>query len=125
MELVWVGPSGQLGDEIEFLQELTDHAAGVLALAELFELRHDARERVFGLGDRDVRVVLALALQARMVFQKFFTVEIGEALTGRSEHRVWVTRNVGALRATLQGHFSRGRSQCRQDPFRCQWKYSH
>jgi hypothetical protein len=84
MELTGLGPHGKLGDEVEFAQELTYHLAGVVSLAELFELRQDAIERFFGLADSHIRIILALAFETRMMFQEFFPVEGCEALARRT-----------------------------------------
>lgn len=67
MELTGIGPGGEFGDEIEFSEQFTHHLTGILPLTQLLELTHDARERILGLRDRDIRVILALPFEARMV----------------------------------------------------------
>ena len=81
MKLFGLSPRGQAGDEIELAEELAHHRAGILALAKLLELPHHARERIFGLRDRNLGVVLTLPLETPMMFEKLFTEEIGETLT--------------------------------------------
>ena len=82
MELTGIGPHREFGDDVELAEELTHHLAGVVALAELLEPRHDARQRLFGLTDGHIRVVLALPLETGVMFEKFLSVEVREALTG-------------------------------------------
>jgi hypothetical protein len=81
MELTGFGPHRQLCDDVELPKELPYHLAGIVSLAELFELRHDSRQRFFGLADGHVRIVLTLTLETRMMFKELLAVEIREALT--------------------------------------------
>jgi hypothetical protein len=103
MKLFRFSPRGQAGDGIELAQELAHHRAGVLALAELLELPHHARERVFGLRNRDLGVVLTLPLETLMMFEKFFPEEIGQTLARWPQHWGSLTLTVGR-QATLQSH---------------------
>jgi hypothetical protein len=82
MKLTGFRPGGQLGDEVELAEELTHHLTGIVALTQLFELRHDAREGLLGLSDGAVRVVLTLPLEALMMFEKLLAEEIRETLAG-------------------------------------------
>jgi hypothetical protein len=54
MELAGFGPHRQLCDDVELPKELSHHLAGIVSLAELFELRHDSRQRFFSLADGHV-----------------------------------------------------------------------
>jgi hypothetical protein len=108
MELVRVGPSGQLGDQIELLEEFAHHVARVVALAQLLELSHDSRQGIFGPRDGHLGIVFALPFEAGVMLEKLFAIEIGETVTGRTEHGVRETRNVDACKTTFQGHFCRG-----------------
>ena len=103
MKLFRFSPGGQAGDEIELAQELAHHRAGVLALAELLELPHHARERIFGLRDRNLGVVLTLPLETLMMFEELFPEEIGQTLARWPQHRGSLTLTVGR-QATLQSH---------------------
>ncbi len=76
MKLTGFCPGGQLGDEVEFTQQLPHHLAGVVALTQLFELCHDPRERFLGLRDGAVRVVLTLTLQTLMMLEELFAEEV-------------------------------------------------
>ena len=87
MELTGLGPNRKLGNQVELTQEFADHLAGVIALAELFKLRKDPIERFFGLADGDVRVVLALAFETRVMLQEFFPVKGRKALARRTPQR--------------------------------------
>ena len=91
MELTGIGPSGKLGDTVEFSKELTNRPAGILALAEKFDLCHQAGQRILRLADGHVRVVLALALEAGVVLVQFLPEEVGQTLTGGIPERKLVT----------------------------------
>ena len=75
MELTGLGPDGKLGHEVEFAQELTYRLAGVISLAELFELGKDAVKSGFSLAKGHVGVVFALTLQTGVVLQKLFAIK--------------------------------------------------
>lgn len=83
MELTGVGPSRELGDTVESSEKFTNHLAGIIALTEDFDLRHEASQRVFGLTDGHFGIVLALTLQTGVVFVQFLAEEVGQTLTGR------------------------------------------
>ena len=51
MELIGFCPGRELRDEVELSEERRHHLAGVVALTELIELSHDARQRIFHLRD--------------------------------------------------------------------------
>jgi hypothetical protein len=81
------GPGGKFRDDVDSSQELANHLAGIVALAEDVEIRQQTLKSVFGLRDGDVRIVLPLTFQASMVFEQLFPVELAEALTGRPAER--------------------------------------
>ena len=87
MKFFGFSPSGQLGDEIEFSKQLTDHLAGIIPLAERIEVGDDALERILGLRDRDIGVILPLPLETPMMFQELFAEELGETRTRRPAQR--------------------------------------
>src|SRR5687767_14340138 len=60
MQGVDFSPRGEFGHDVELSQQLPNDFARIVAHAELLELFHDFRERVFGLRDCQLRVVLAL-----------------------------------------------------------------
>lgn len=82
MELTGIGPSGELGHAVEFLEELTNHLAGIFALAQHFDLPHQPGQRVFSLSDSYVRVVLALTLEAGVVLVQLLPEEVRQTLAG-------------------------------------------
>lgn len=91
MKLAGFGPGRELGDQVEFAKQLTHHLTRVITLAELFELLHDARERLLGLRDRTVGVVLALTFETLMMFEELLPEEIRETLAGRADGWTRVT----------------------------------
>jgi len=91
MELTGIGPSGELGDTVEFSKKLANGLAGILALAEKFDLCHQPGQRIFGLADGHVRVVLALAFEAGVVLVQFLPEEVRQTLTGGIPERKLVT----------------------------------
>jgi hypothetical protein len=99
-----LGPGRKLRDHVDPAKELADHLAGIVALTENIEVGQQALECVFGLRDGDVRVVFALTLQASMMFEQLFPVELTETLTGRSAERPGQAGNLDTLEATLHGH---------------------
>jgi hypothetical protein len=78
MELPGVCPGGEFGDKVELTEKFTHHLTGVVSLTEILELRHEPRQGVFRLANRDVRVVLALAFEAGVVLLQLTPIEIGE-----------------------------------------------
>ena len=106
MEFVEFSPGGELGDKVELSKELAHHLTGIVSLTQDFQTFDDAGDGVLGLGDCRVGVILALAFQALLMFQEFFPVEVGEALTTWSEI---MTRRPGRYihgcqMTTLEGH---------------------
>ena len=69
VNLMGLGPGRKLRDDVDPAKELANHLAGIVALTERVEVGEQELERVFGLGNRDVRVVLALTFQASMMFE--------------------------------------------------------
>ena len=89
MKFFGFSPGGQLGDKIEFSKQLTDHLTGIIPLAERIEVGDDPLERIFGLRDRDIGIVLPLPLETPMMFQELFAEELGETGTrGPAERTV-------------------------------------
>lgn len=107
MELSGICPGGQLGDEVELAQQLAHHLAGIVALAQPFELAHDPRQGIFRLTDRHVRVVLTLPLEARVVFAKFLTKEVGETLARGVSERLRIRGSCAVRQDRLENHLNR------------------
>jgi hypothetical protein len=63
------GPSRKPGDDVELSEELGNDFAGILTAAEELDLFHDAEERIFGLGDGDLGVVLPLPVKRASMFE--------------------------------------------------------
>jgi hypothetical protein len=104
MELPGVGPGGKFGDKVELAEEFAHHLAGIITLTEIFELAHEACQRVLGLTNRHVGVVLALAFETRVMLLELATIEIGEA-TARATVKWDLIREDWKRRETvLDGH---------------------
>jgi hypothetical protein len=69
VNLMGLGPGRKLRDDVDPAKELANHLAGIVALAERVEVGEQELERVFGVGNRDVRVVLTLTFQTSMMFE--------------------------------------------------------
>lgn len=78
-------PRGKVRHDVELAKQLAHHLTGIVATAELLELRHDARQRVLGLPDGRLRVILALLFEASGVFRELLAEELREALAGWSD----------------------------------------
>jgi len=84
MKLTRLGPDGELGDQIELAEQLAHHLTGVIALAQLLELLHDARQGLFRLRDRAIGVILALPLETLMMLEELLPEELRETLARRA-----------------------------------------
>jgi hypothetical protein len=84
-------PGGQSSDQIEFLQDLRDHLAGVLPSAEHVQVRDDPLQSAFSLTDGAIRIVLALPLEAPMVLEEFLPKELGKTVASRTAERTNLT----------------------------------
>lgn len=104
MELLRFGPGGEAGHEVELSEELPDDLTGILALTQLFELLKDAREGLFCLGNRAVRVVLPLELETLMVLVELLAEKLGQTLTGGAVQRTLCARDIDGRQATLRSH---------------------
>ncbi len=94
MELTGIGPSGELGHAVESSEEFANHLAGILTLANIVDLGHQTGQRVLGLADGHIRVVLALTLEAGVMFVQFLPEEVCQTLTGGvPEERLVTWRN--------------------------------
>ena len=87
VQVLRFGPSRELGDGVKLSEQPVHELAGIVALAELVELAHDPRQRFFGLGNGDVRVVLALLLETAVMLEKFFAEKVCEAGANRHTGR--------------------------------------
>lgn len=109
MELIGICPGGELRDEVELTKERRHHLTGIVALAELIQLPHDVRQRILNLRDRDLGVVLPLALETRVMLEKLLAKEIRETLTGRVDEGVLEPQNIGRSQSTFRNHHRVGR----------------
>lgn len=80
MELTGVCPGRKPGDAVELAEQFANHLAGIFALTELFDLRHEPTESVFSLRDGHVGVVFALTFETRVVLVKLLPEEVGKAV---------------------------------------------
>jgi hypothetical protein len=99
-----VGPGGKLRDDVDLAKELSDHLTGVVALAKRVKIGKQPLERILGLGDGDVGVVLPLPFEMPMMFEQFFAKEIAETLTAGPAERNVQRGNLDSFEATLGGH---------------------
>lgn len=99
------GPGRKLGHGVYLPEEAADDFTGILALTQAFNLRHRARERVFGLGDGHVRVVLALLLETLVMLEKFLAKELRETLTTRAGEWPSPHNGINACQAIFRGHY--------------------
>jgi hypothetical protein len=107
MELVGFSPSRELGDYVYFPEQLAHDLAGIVSLAQLVELPHDPPEHVFSLGNRHVRVVLALAFEALMMLEELLTEKFCKACARGTTKRPCPVKNVDTRRTILGGHARR------------------
>jgi hypothetical protein len=69
--------SRKVRDGVKLLKQLADDLVGVFALAQALDLFEGPHERLLGLADGDVGVVLALPLETLLMFEDFPPEEIG------------------------------------------------
>jgi hypothetical protein len=105
MKAVGIGPGRQLGDEVDFAEELTHHLGRVVALTQLLDLSKEPDERLLDLTDSSLGIVLALTLEALMMLDEFLAEELGKTSTAGATEGPGKTFGDGA-RLTLRGHFS-------------------
>lgn len=98
MKGVDFGPRGEVRDNVELSQQLANDFAGVVSRAQLVELAHDLRQRVLGLHDRLLGVVLPLFFQTPRVLGEFLAEELRETLTGWADSRPGVTNHLDACK---------------------------
>ena len=108
MELIGFGPNREFRDEIELLEQRSHHLTGVVALAELIQLAEEGRDRVLDLGNGNLGVVLSLAFETGVMFQKLFAEKISQTSTGRRMEGVGLPQSIGRGHLTLQLHFRVG-----------------
>lgn len=104
MQLFEFGEGRQVRDGVELFEEVGDHLRSVVALTELVDVFEDAAEGVFSLGDGKVREVLALHLQALMMFQELLAEELRQALAGLTAKRPHDLQHIHDSLATLDCH---------------------
>ena len=75
---MWIGPSRKPRDNVELSKKLGHDQMGIVCRGELVHLRNDAHERRFNAVDGLGREVLTVLLQAAMVFEKLFAIEVDE-----------------------------------------------
>lgn len=75
-----IGPGREPGDDIELAKDLPDDLVGIACGAEVIELRHHFRERLFHIADGALRVELPLLLETALTANEFLTVEIRDGM---------------------------------------------
>ena len=78
MNLAGVGPAGEAGHHVELAEQLGDYLFGVGFFGESIEVGDDFQEGGFDVLDGLCAVILALGLQALMMLEKFFAIELGQ-----------------------------------------------
>ena len=81
MEMLKVGPSRKVRHGVKLLKEVADDLVRVFALTEAFDLFERPHQRLLGLADGDIGVVLPLPLETELMFKDFSPEEVGETLT--------------------------------------------
>jgi hypothetical protein len=81
MEVFEVGERREVRDGVEFLEQFRNDLICVFPLAEALNLLERTHQRLLGLADGDVRVVLALPFEALLMLEDFTSEEVGETLT--------------------------------------------
>lgn len=83
MDLVRVGPVREAGHDIELAEQLGDDRFGVGIGGEPVDFGDDLQQDRFDARDRLLTEILALLLQALMMFDEFFAVKLCERGDGR------------------------------------------
>lgn len=82
MERARIGPGREVRDLIELAQQTAHDVVAIAVIAELIEPRHGLPDGVFDFRDGARRVVLTLRLEALLMLDEFFPVEINQGITG-------------------------------------------
>ena len=85
MESARLRPGREVGDLIELAQEAAHDVIAIAVIAELIEPRHGLADGLLHFRDRPRRVVLALRVEALLVLDELFPVEVnaGQHVSGR------------------------------------------
>lgn len=78
MDFEGVGPGRQAGHDVELSEEPGHDFTGICLLRELFEVGHDALERLLDPADCLFGKIFTLRVQALLMLKKFFAVEIDQ-----------------------------------------------
>src|SRR5580700_3665554 len=93
VRVLGIGPGGKPGDHVEFLQKGADDLIRVVLRAELLKLSHDSRERRVNIRDGALGIVRALSLEALLMLDEFFSVELRDRVLRadrpRNGHEAW------------------------------------
>lgn len=73
-----IGPGREVGDLIELAQQAAHDVIAITVMAELIEPRHGLPDCLFHLRNGPRRVVLALRIEALLMLDELFPVEINE-----------------------------------------------
>ncbi len=81
VEVLEIGEGRKIGDGVKLLQKVANDLVGVCPLAEALDLFEGPHQRLLGLANSDVGVILPLPFQTLLMFGDFPPEEVGETLT--------------------------------------------
>jgi len=73
-----VGPGGETGHDVELAEQAGHHFVGIGLPREMLEVGHYALERLFDSADGLFGEILTLSLQALVMLEELFAVELDE-----------------------------------------------
>lgn len=103
MNVLRIGPGRETSDDIELPEQAAHNFVDVLSSADMLEPRNDSIERNLHFRNGTLRVEFAVPFEALLMFQKLFSVEIGD-YSSQAAGQVPVDRNTG--HAAAEGHAS-------------------
>ena len=78
MILLRIGPGGKLRDDVELAEQIAHHLMRIVSHAEVVELIEHLGDRVVGVGNGALGVVLALLRETFTMLKEFLTIEVGQ-----------------------------------------------
>ena len=78
MDFQRVGPGRQTSHDVELAKQPGENEIGVSLLGQVLDVGQHALQRPLDAADRLFREVLALRVQALLMLQELFAVEVGE-----------------------------------------------
>ena len=78
MDFQGIGPAGEAGHDIELAEQAGHHFIGVGLPRKVFEVRHHLLQGALDPANGLLGEVLSLSLQALVMFEELFAVELNE-----------------------------------------------